>query len=293
MSTMTRKKQKRGTQYYPPELMPYMLCLACLNVVIDQNKHAKEIFDGILECCSLPGYQMMQEKAGDILPDSQSILKEIVEKSGYDYEKPPRSVIAGISYVRGVINGSKEIVSKYTDKVIPEVQKKKLIERDLKILGMQIDQLVRIGFNREKEQRIGKYKITLTDDSILGNVILLNSLSIFSKNLLSMWERVKIIEYAGKRYSISEIIHGGVALRLHRQLVNQYKKSGFLLKHDKTLEKVAWDWYQCRVVYSGPAEYCRQLSLENGIDLDPANVSNEIKECDEAVGYPRSRKKRL
>ncbi len=291
---MSKKKQrKKESRYIPPEMMPYMLCTACLGVIIDQNEQAREIFQGIVECGYLPGYQMMQEKAGDIIPDNRTLLKEIIEKSGYDYQKPPRSVVDGISYARGMIKGSKEIVSKYTDRVMPEVQKKILIERDLNILGMQIDILVKIGFNREEDQRKGKYKVILKDDSKLGDAILINSLSISSKNLLSMWEKVKIIEYAGNRYSISEIIHGGAALRLHRQLVNQYKKSGFLLKHDETLEKIAWDWYQSRVVYSGPAEYCRQLSLENEIDLDPANVSNEIKECDEAVGYPRSKKKRL
>ena len=292
MSTMIRKKQNRDTRYYPPELMPYMLCSTCLSVVINENKQAKGIFDEIVECCSLPGYQMLQEEAGDIIPDGRTLLKEIVEKSGYEHQNPPSSLVDGVSYVRDMIKGSKEIVSKYTDKVIPEVQKKKLIERDLTILGLQIDLLVKIGFNREEDQRKGKYKVILKDDSELGDAILIISLSISSKNLLSMWEKVKIIEYAGNRYSISEIIHGGVALRLHRQLVNQYKKSGFLLKHDATLDKAAWDWYQCRVVYSGPAEYCRELSLKKGIDLDPANVSNEIKECDEAVGYPRSRSKK-
>ncbi len=62
-------------------------------------------------------------------------------------------------------------------------------------------------------------------------------------------------------------------------------------KHDATLDKAAWDWYQCRVVYSSITEYCRQMSLK-GIDLDPSNLSNEIKKCDEAVGYPRTREKK-
>ena len=86
-------------------------------------------------------------------------MKEIVEKSGYDYKKMPSSFVDGISYVRGMINGSKEIISKYTDRVMPEIQKKKLIERDMNILGTQVDLLIKIGFNPEKDQRIGKYKV--------------------------------------------------------------------------------------------------------------------------------------
>ena len=61
--------------------------------------------------------------------------------------------------------------------------------------------------------------------------------------------KVRIIEYAGKRYSMDEVMTGGTSQRLYRQVVNQYNKSGFLLKHDATLEKIAWDWYQSRVVY--------------------------------------------
>ncbi len=125
---MAKKKLKGEIQYYPPELMPYMLCTACLGVVIDQNEQAREIFQGIVECGYLPGYQMIQEEADGIIPDSKTLLKEIVEKSGYDYQKPPRSVVDGISYARGMIKGSKEIVSKYTDRVMPEVQKKILKE---------------------------------------------------------------------------------------------------------------------------------------------------------------------
>lgn len=290
---MSKKKQKRKeSRYIPPEMMPLMLCSTCLGVVIDQNKQAKDIYDGIVECGYMPGYQMLQKEAGDLLPDSGTMLKDIIEKSGYDVNKPPGKSIQGISYVRGMIKGSYKIISEYTDRIFPEIQKNNLIMRDLHILNAQIDQLVKIGFNREEDQRTGNYKVISTDDNKLGDAILLIAQSTFNKNILKIWERARIIEYAGKKYSMSEIMNDGATIRLYRQFVNQYKKSGFLLKHDATLDKIAWDWYQSRVVYSGPAEYCRQLSLNEKIDLDPSNVSNEIKECDEAVGYPRSREKK-
>ena len=87
MIKMSKKKQKQESRYIPPEMMPYMLCAACLGVVISENKQAKEIYDGIVECGYLPGYQMLQEEAGDLLPDSGTILKDIIEKSGYDVGK--------------------------------------------------------------------------------------------------------------------------------------------------------------------------------------------------------------
>lgn len=290
---MAKKKQKRKeSRYIPPEMMHYMLCAACLGVVISENKQAKEIYDGIVECGYLPGYQMLQEKAGDLLPDSGTILKDIIEKSGYDVDKPPSKDIQGISYVRGMIKGSRKVISEYADRIIPEIEKKNLIMRDMNILNAQIDKLVKVGFNREEDQRAGNYKVISADDNILGEAILFVALCQFNKNFLNVWEKVRIIEYAGKKYHMDEIMTGGASLRLYRKVVNQYKKSGFLLRHDATLDKIAWDWYQSRVVYSGPAEYCRELSLKEGIDLDPANVSNEIKECDEAVGYSRGREKK-
>ena len=110
--------------------------------------------------------------------------------------------------------------------------------------------------------------------------------------MASIWEKVRIIEYAGQKYNMDEIMTGGASLRLYRQVVSQYRNSGFLLKHDATLDKTAWDWYQCRVVYGSIAEYCRQMSTPDR-DLDPANISSEIKEMDEAVGYPRSREQKI
>ena len=289
---MSKKKQKRkDSRYIPPEMMHYMLCAACLGVVISENKQAKEIYDGIVECGYLPGYQMLQEEVGNLLPDSGTILKDIIEKSGYDVNKPPGKDIQGIDYVRGMIKGSYETVSEYTDRMLPEIKRKNLIERDLNILNMQIDQLVKIGFNSEKDQRTGNYKVLSTDKNKIGEAILLIALCQFNKNLLSIWEKVRIIEYAGQKYNMDEIMTGGASVVLYRKVVNQYKNSGFLLKHDATLDKIAWDWYQSSVVYSGPADYCNQLS-KKGIDLDPANLSNEIKECDEAIGYPRSRRKK-
>ncbi|MBA7704243.1 hypothetical protein ES703_113045 [subsurface metagenome] len=234
---MAKKKQKRkDSRYIPPEMVPFNLYSACLGVVISENKQAKEIYDGIVECGYLPGYQMLQEEAGNLLPDSGTILKDIIEKSGYDVNKPPSKDTQGISYVRGMIRGGLEVISEYTDRIFPEIQKKNLIMRDLNILNAQIDQLVKIGFNREEDQRTGNYKVISTDDNKLGEAILLIAQCQFNKNMLSTWEKIRIIEYAGKRYNMSEIMNDEATLRLYRQVVNQYKKSGFLLKHDATLE---------------------------------------------------------
>lgn len=102
---MSKKKQQKS-HYYPPEMMPFNLCSECLSVVISENKQAKEIYDGIVECGYLHGYQMFQQEASDLLPDSGTIIKDIIENSGYDVNKPPSKDIQGIEYVRNMIKGS-------------------------------------------------------------------------------------------------------------------------------------------------------------------------------------------
>ncbi|MFC1958538.1 hypothetical protein ACFLV6_01265 [Chloroflexota bacterium] len=179
---MSKKKQKRKeSRYIPPEMMHYILCAACLGVVISENKQAKEIYDGIVECGYLHGYQMFQEKAGDLLPDSGKILKDVIENSGYDVNKPPSKDVQGISYVRNMIKGSYKTVTEYADRIFPEIEKQKLIMRDLNILLAQIDQLVKIGFNSDTDQRTGNYKVLYTEDNKLGEAMI--RYAVYWKNL--------------------------------------------------------------------------------------------------------------
>ena len=65
-----------------------------INILLERQ--AKEIFEEIIECCRLPGLEMMHEEAGDILPDGRTLLKEIIEKSGLDVNKPPEKALRGI-----------------------------------------------------------------------------------------------------------------------------------------------------------------------------------------------------
>jgi hypothetical protein len=109
--------------------------------------------------------------------------------------------------------------------------------------------------------------------------------------MLKEWERLKIMKVGDKIYDIKDIMSDEVTNRIHRNLTKKYRASGFMLIHDQTLEKKARRWYQCRVVYSGPEEYCREMQLK-GDPLDPINLLHEIEDCDEVLGYPRRTKKK-
>ena len=36
--------------YYPPELIPIILCAICLGIVLKESPEAKELYDEIVEC---------------------------------------------------------------------------------------------------------------------------------------------------------------------------------------------------------------------------------------------------
>lgn len=61
--SMAKKKQgQKSSLYILPELMNFVQCSALISVVNKENEKAKEIFDEVIECCQLPGIQMLQEE---------------------------------------------------------------------------------------------------------------------------------------------------------------------------------------------------------------------------------------
>jgi hypothetical protein len=291
MSKQQQSRQdKDKSRYYPPEMIPFALCSACLDVVLEQSEKAAEIYEEVIECLSLPGCQETMDQIVEWLPDNRSIIKALVKESGYDVKKPPDKEGFGIPYVRGLMKGGLGLLKGYANKLTPRILKGKRRKRDLTLLVNKIDEFIKVGFNSKTDQLNGKYKITIAASSFLFNTIWISVLSENYRQLLKQWEKVKVIQYCGKTYDMADVINDKVTASLYRYLHKQYKNAGFRLRHDQKLDNIALRWYQSRVVYSGPEEYCRKLLLEEGEDLDPANVSNEIKECDEAIGYPRGNK---
>ena len=275
-----------GARYYPPELITFALCAACLGIVLKQNVQAKKIYDEIKECWLLPGCQETFYRLESQIPEGEALLKDIVKKSGLDFKKPPSQESLGIPYIRSMFKGAKDLASGYVDRNFPWVWKNKGRKRDFEILVLKLNEFIKMGFNNAKEQYRGKYKITAFTSRNLFLTIWMCSLVETQRFRLKDWERLKIIKIGNKTYDIGEITYDEVTRRIHSNLVKQYKNSGWLLKHDYVLDQKAWRWYQSRVVCSGPEEYCRKLQLE-GETINSANLSNEIRECDEALGYLR------
>jgi len=287
-----RNRKSKGTVfYYPPEIMPFAYCAASLDIVLHENENARHLYDEIIECHKLPGAIEIFNKLENEIPEGGELLKDIVKKAGFDYYKPPERENLGIPYMRGLMKGAFGLASEYVKRFTPWVLKGKNRNRDFRLLIGKIDELIKVGFNNESERAKGKYKVTLGSEWLVWTVMARSLLESYELRLPDLG-RVKIMKVGDRTYSMADVVNDETTTRIHRKLSKEYNDAGFLRKGDDTLDNVTWLWYQCRVAYSGPEEYCRKLLLDNGERLDSANVSNEIRDCDEAIGYPRRKRKK-
>ena len=272
-----RKKQKQVSRYYPPELTQFLWCTACLGIALEQSEEASDIFEDIIDCLDLPGVKETFDKVENELPDSKYLLKQIVKEAGYDVNKPPSAESLGITHIRGLFSGGIRYISRYGDKYVSWALKTRRSKRDFQLLLNKIEELIRVGF---------KNKIKPSNAEMLGQTICILALSVRNEMLLEQVDKAKIIRSEKSIFTVEDMLNRTMTAKLNRAATKNFKKSGFFLKHEDTIESTALKWYQCRIVYSGPEEYCLKLALKGETEY-PSNVSQQIKVCDEAMGYPR------
>ena len=277
-----RKKQKQASRYYPPELSQFLWCTASLGVALEQSEEAREIFEDIIDCLDLPGVKETFDKVENELPDSKYLLKQIVKEAGYDVNKPPSAESLGITHIRGLFSGGIRYISRYGDKYVSWALKTRRSKRDFQLLLNKIEELIRVGF---------KNKIKPSKAEMLGQTICILALSVRNEMLLEQVDKAKIIRSEKSIFTVEDMLNRTMTAKLNRAATKNFNKSGFFLKHEDTIESTALKWYQCRIVYSGPEEYCRQLALKGETEYQ-SNVSQQIKVCDEAMGYPRRNSKK-
>ncbi len=132
------------------------------------------------------------------------------------------------------------------------------------------------------------FRVTAETSPTLVEAIRDRSLAEFSGMEVMNDETMKGVRVGGETHDWTELLADSRTTRKHRRWTGGYREAGYRLRHDEKIARTACLWYFSRVVYSGPEEFCNQMLLQ-GIDdaLYPGNVSNEIRACDEAIGYPR------
>ena len=97
------------------------------------------------------------------------------------------------------------------------------------------------------------------------------------------FNKTKVFEFGGQLLDPSAFMDGVTNNRAHRKRVNIYKKNGWKLRHDHKLIKKARLWYQVRVVFNGPTDYCRSKDFISEETTDPNDILKEINICDDAL----------
>ncbi len=152
------------------------------------------------------------------------------------------------------------------------------VNDDLKYAHSRIRELITIGFNSEMNLKNGIIKVNPDEPD---TIFLIAAIMIYSKrdhdhSPLSQFTWLR--EYPSTRK--------GRAARA--STLRSLKGDNSRLHHNDSLLDIANHWYQSRVVYSGPEEYCRKHYDKAHVWFEPTNVTRDIAIVDLATGYQRN-----
>ncbi|BAS32094.1 hypothetical protein [Dehalococcoides mccartyi] len=255
-----------------PETMPIVYCFACLQVALASSEETKDIYKQILDCYRLSGVSNLFSTFKDEIP-SEEKCKEQIRASNID----------GLfsEFIDNIFNNkSKELAFWFGDDNL------ETNNPDIELYQRLITELINMGFNNQLEQAKSVYKITRENSPLLVLAIKFYSSADYNHMQYLENERMVGLKILGHTYDFTKSIRTKPGSRKHRDQTKRFKKDGFTLCHDEKIVKVATRWYYSRVKYSGPKEFCDKMKCKE-FTFDPSNISNEIKPCDEAMGYPR------
>jgi hypothetical protein len=253
----SKRDDARYAHYWRPEIQPLLVAAILVYIAVTQSPEARRI------------YQQIMDEWGK--PDCQALLKEIIALPVEQYKEWRKAAAEDREY-DSELDIWMDLYEKYRK------------NDDFKKLFDLIGEFIEAGFNRKEDLIQEKLMVTASRAAYLNfAVVMLIAGSYLEKHLGT--EGKTRFKFDGIVLDVSILYSEGDerVQRLHSKL---FKGLAYQLSHDEKLKKVAWRWYQCRVLYSGPEEFCIKSQLE-GIDLDPANVSKEILLGDIATGYPK------
>jgi hypothetical protein len=252
-----KRDDAQYTHYWRPEIQPLLVAAVLVYIAVNQSPEARRI------------YQQIMDEWGR--PDCQALLKEIIVLPVAQYKEWRKAAAENREY-----NSELEIwmglYEKYRE------------SDDFKNLFGLIGEFIEAGFNRQKDLIQGKLTVTASRAAYLNFAVVMLIAGSYLEKHPELDGKTRF-KFDGIVLEVS-VLYGEGDERVHRLHSKLFKGLAYQLSHDDKLKMVAWRWYQCRVVYSGPEEFCIKSQLE-GIDLDPANVSKEVLLGDIATGYPR------
>ncbi len=278
------------SHYYPPEAMPLIFCGAILMVVLESSDRARAIFNQIVETYRLPDIQAAFNKLELELPPGEVVAMWNENIEDLKIRHPDNTGRATpLLPDRDFIKRLNDMTSKYSHVFAEwfDLERDKVLSVDFRYWLGLIEELIRVGFNSASDQASGIYKLTPATSPRLVLAIHLSAFAQHNRVGVVNDEKTKAVSIHGTTHDLTRFLAEKPGTREHHIWVQAYKRAGYTLWHDDKIARMASMWYQCRVVYSGPQEFCMKMRYEDIAWLEPSNVSIEIRECDYAIGYPR------
>lgn len=277
-----------SSRYYLPESMPLILCGACLMVVLQSSEKAEAIYRKIVQSYSLPGMQAVSKAADVELPrrERRAMLRRNLRAvkarrlEGNDGLKP---VFPDVIFWRSMNEEVVGVADRAATRLESELDDGSRL--DVEHWWELVGKLIKVGFNRESDQENGIFRVTAETSPTLAEAIRDRSLAQFKGVEVMNDETMKGIRMGGKTYDWTKLLADIPSTRAHRSRTAAYQDAGYRLRHDKSIVRKACLWYLSRVEYSSPEEFCLDMFVKGEAELYGTNGRNEIRECDEALGY--------
>jgi hypothetical protein len=238
-----KKRHKQGQKvygesfhYWPEKMLRFALSAACIQVVLDNSERAKCIYGEAVEAWSRD--------------DCQEVLNETKIQFS-------RCITA----MRAI---ESENISEWTDP-LEDTYAIYRDSKDFEYLIDRINEFIKVGFNRAAEQARGIYKVKPSREHWLFYTVFVRTLVDFADSKPD-FEENRIVGFAGLLFDPATFLNGTPSNRFHRFRTKQYKSHDYRLSQDYKPRNSAWYWYQCRVIYSGPEEFCKKYLIEQGIE---------------------------
>jgi hypothetical protein len=279
--------------YWTHESLQFAYAFACVDVAIIKSIKARRLYVKIVESWNNP---QLKETLKDFYDEMTTLFsdeqKELIRQVARFPERYMEDDLdKSLKPLKDVAKD--EDVGKY---VLDLLDKPNLIEKhgefpELIDFIALILEFVFVGFNRKTDIKKGKYKIVPGNNNswLMQSILFMTAMVHYKLTMNRVIQMYKIRIYRKKIVNFEDVLCKQPTSRMHRRIIVDAKNAKLFLVHDAKVYQTAERWYQCRVVYSGPEEFCRQQLLSNKEELYPASVNKEIRECDEAMGYPREK----
>lgn len=291
---MTQRRRRGGfhkrplSRYYMREAMPLVLCSACLSVVLENSKEARDIYAQIVESYRLPDIRAAFRKLERELPPREVIAmwKENVEdlriRQPEDKAEPRLLLPDGDFFAR--LNNKASAYSYAFEKWF-NLEEEEILSPDFRHWCELIDELIRVGFNKKADQDKGVYKVRAERSQFLFFAIHMRAFAEHKRVGVVNDDQTKAVRIGRTTYDLTTLLAHRPTTRGHRLWTKSCRQASYKQQHDHIIERDAQWWYQGTVVYSNPAELWG--SGNSGVDWDWSNLGKAIKPYDDALGYAR------